>query len=179
MQYIHGIFRLFLFSAGIILITRWEGCVTRTRHWEHFPRFPCITIPADISSRWAISSVFVLFSNILRKNVTFLLEIRALDLFLLPRIVLVAQESTCMVGVEEDGKLCLARVGLFDECGEDLTICPTHRNEFGLGWRPSKVCKYPEHQSKQKPYRGISRVKTRKIYWHFGVLCVTGRGKSL
>ena len=35
-------------------------------------------------------------------------------------------------GVEEDGKLCLARVGLFDEC-EDLTICPEHRNEFGLG----------------------------------------------
>lgn len=67
-------------------------------------------------------------------------------------------------GVEEDGKLCLARVGLFDECGEDLAICLTHRNEFGLGWRPSKVCKYPEHQSKQKPYRGISRVKTRKIY---------------
>ncbi|RMX36786.1 hypothetical protein pdam_00009007 [Pocillopora damicornis] len=51
-------------------------------------------------------------------------------------------------GVEEDGKFCLARVGLFDERGEDLTICPEHRNEFGLGWRPSKVCKYPEHQSK-------------------------------
>ena len=37
------------------------------------------------------------------------------------------------VGVEEDGKLCLARVGLFDECEEDLTICPERRNEFGLG----------------------------------------------
>ena len=36
-------------------------------------------------------------------------------------------------GAEEDGKLCLARVGLFDECEEDLTICPEHRNEFGLG----------------------------------------------
>ena len=36
-------------------------------------------------------------------------------------------------GAEEDGKLCLARVGLFDECEEDLTIYPEHRNEFGLG----------------------------------------------
>ena len=47
--------------------------------------------------------------------------------------------STCMVvfkppreGVEEDDKLWSARVGLFDE-REDLTICPEHRNEFGLG----------------------------------------------
>ena len=60
--------------------------------------------------------------------------------------------KTSREGVEEDGKLCLARVGLFDECG-DFTICPAHRNEFGLGWRPSKVCKYPEHQNKQKLYR--------------------------
>ena len=36
-------------------------------------------------------------------------------------------------GAEEDGKLCLARVGLFDECEEDLTICLERRNEFGLG----------------------------------------------
>ena len=77
--------------------------------------------------------------------------------------------------VEEDGKLCLARVGLFDE-SEDLTICPAHRNEFGLGWRSSKVFKDPEHQSKQKPYRGISREMSRKIYLHFGVLCETGQG---
>ena len=82
-------------------------------------------------------------------------------------------------GVEEDGKLCLACVGLFDECGEDLTICPEQRNEFGLGGRPSKVCKYPEHQSKQKPYRGITSEMSRKIYLHFGVLCETGQGNSL
>ena len=63
--------------------------------------------------------------------------------------------KTFREGVEEDGKLCLGRVGLFDGCGEDLTICSTHRNEFGLGWRPSKVCKYSEHQSKQKPYKDI------------------------
>ena len=36
-------------------------------------------------------------------------------------------------GVEEDGRLCLARVGFFDECGGDVAICPEHRNEFGLG----------------------------------------------
>ena len=87
--------------------------------------------------------------------------------------------KTSRYGVEEDGNLCLARVGLFEECGEDLTICPEHRNKFGLGWRPSKVCKYPEHQRKQKPYRGISREMSRKIYLHFAVLCETGQGNSL
>ena len=42
-----------------------------------------------------------------------------------------------------------------------------------------KVCKYPAHQSKRKPYRGISREMSRKIYLHFGVLCETGQGNSL
>ena len=39
--------------------------------------------------------------------------------------------KTSRDGVEEDGKLCLAHVGLFEECG-DLTICPEHRNEFAM-----------------------------------------------
>ena len=40
--------------------------------------------------------------------------------------------KTSREGVEEDGNLCLARVGLLDECREDFTIFPEHRNEFGL-----------------------------------------------
>ena len=85
--------------------------------------------------------------------------------------------KTSYEGVEDEGKLCLARVGLFDESGEDYTICPEHRAEFGIGWRPSKVCKYPEHDCKQKPFRGISKSMSKIIYLHFGMLCVTGQGK--
>ena len=40
-------------------------------------------------------------------------------------------------GVEEDGKLCLARVGLFDECEEDLTIFPSIRTN--LAWDDGRV----------------------------------------
>jgi len=32
-------------------------------------------------------------------------------------------------------KLCPYRADLFDEAGESLTMCPLHRDEFGLGWQ--------------------------------------------
>ena len=43
-------------------------------------------------------------------------------------------------------KLCLLRVGLFGEEGVFLLLFyPHQRDEFGLGWRPSKACKYPSY----------------------------------
>ena len=33
--------------------------------------------------------------------------------------------------------VCIYRADLFDETGDSLTICPLHRDEFGLGWRQS------------------------------------------
>lgn len=84
--------------------------------------------------------------------------------------------KTSTEGVEDEGKLCLARVGLFEECEDQYTICPEHRSEFGLGRRPSKLCKYPGHDCRQKPLRGISKLMSQKIYLHFGVLCATGQG---
>ena len=42
-------------------------------------------------------------------------------------------------------KLCLLRVGLFGEEGDSFAIYPYQRDEFGLGWRPSKACKYPSY----------------------------------
>lgn len=86
--------------------------------------------------------------------------------------------KTSAVGVENEAKLCLARAGLFEESGDTLTICPLHRDEFGLGFRPSKSCKYPLHDCKQKPTRGISRQISQDVFYRFGVLCETGQGKS-
>ena len=51
---------------------------------------------------------------------------------------------------------CWGGIGFFDETGDSLTICPLHRDEFGLGWRPSKAYKHPLHGSKQKPVRGVT-----------------------
>ena len=84
--------------------------------------------------------------------------------------------KTTPAGVEVEWKLCLYRAGLFDEAGESLTICPLHRDEFGLGWRPSKVCKYPLHDSKQKPIRGVTLRMSLEIHRKYKILCEIGQG---
>ena len=58
--------------------------------------------------------------------------------------------KTTAKGVDFEWRLCLYRAGLFQEDGDCLTICPLHRDEFGLGWRPSKACKYPLHDMQTK-----------------------------
>lgn len=78
--------------------------------------------------------------------------------------------------VEVEWKLCLFRVGLFDEEGDSFTICPLHRDEYGLGWRPSKVCKYPMHDNKQKPQRGVTKRMSQEIYGRYNILCEIGQG---
>ena len=53
--------------------------------------------------------------------------------------------KTTSEGVKVEWKLCLLRVGLFGEVGDSFAIHPHQRDEFGLGWRPSKACKYPSY----------------------------------
>lgn len=84
--------------------------------------------------------------------------------------------KTTSAGVEVEWQLCLYRAGLFDEAGDFLTICPLHRDEFGLGWRPSKVCKYPLHDSKQKPVRGVTLRMSKEILSKYKILCEIGQG---
>ena len=85
--------------------------------------------------------------------------------------------KTTSVGVKVEWKLCLLRVGLFDEEGDSFTICPLHRDEFGLGWRPSKTCKHPMHDSKQKPQRGVTKRMSEEIYSKYNILCEIGQGE--
>ena len=84
--------------------------------------------------------------------------------------------KTTSAGVEVEWQLCLYRAGLFDEVGDSLTICPLHRDEFGLGWRPSKVCKHPLHDSKQKPVRGVTLRMSQEIQRKYKILCEIGQG---
>ena len=74
-------------------------------------------------------------------------------------------------------QLCLLRIGLFEESGDSFTICPQHRDEFGLGWRPSKMCKHPLHDCNQKPVRGVTRDMSLEIYKTWGVLVQIGQGE--
>ena len=84
--------------------------------------------------------------------------------------------KTTSAGVEVEWQLCLYRASLFDEAGDSLTICPLHRDEFGLGWRPSKVCKHPLHDSKQKPVRGVTLLMSQEIQSKYKILCEIGQG---
>ena len=52
--------------------------------------------------------------------------------------------------------LILARAGLFEEHGTGaMTICPKHRSDLGLMWRPTRAskCKHPLHGSKKEGQR--------------------------
>lgn len=73
-------------------------------------------------------------------------------------------------------QLCLLRIGLFEENGDSFTICPLHRDEFGLGWRPSKICKHPLHDCKQKPAKGVTSDMSMEIYKSWEVLLEIGQG---
>ena len=53
--------------------------------------------------------------------------------------------KTTSKGVKVEWKLCLLRVGLLGEEGDSFAIYPHQRDEFGLGWRLSKACKYPSY----------------------------------
>ena len=51
--------------------------------------------------------------------------------------------QTCVASEKE---LILARAGLFSESDDcDFTICPKHRVELGVRFRPSMKCQHPLH----------------------------------
>ena len=87
----------------------------------------------------------------------------------------VAQTS---VGSEKD--LILSRVGLFDQQGDDMTVCPKHRAALGTWWRPSLKCYHPLHGSKRrKPERGASLQMYKEVMAKWKVLVPVGAGMFL
>ena len=53
----------------------------------------------------------------------------------------------------QEYEVILARAGIFrwnESFLESTIICPTHRDEVGKYWRPSKSCQYPSHRGKPK-----------------------------
>ena len=84
-------------------------------------------------------------------------------------------KNTTSEGVDAEWKLCLLRVAFVEE-GDSFTICPSHRDKLGLGWRPTKACKYPMHDRKQKPTKGVTRHMSQAIYSKYNILCETGQG---
>ena len=89
------------------------------------------------------------------------------------RIVKVSQNS---ILTEKD--LILARAGRFDEDGANMTICPRHRAELGIFWRPSRKCAHPFHgDRKGKPERRVNLEMSKGIIAKWSTLIPVGAGK--
>jgi len=83
--------------------------------------------------------------------------------------------QTC---VSSEKELILARAGLFNGNGQGLTICPRHRAELGVMYRPLKKCYHPLHGTrKRKPDRGVNLQMAKEIKTKWNVLVAIGAGK--
>lgn len=91
------------------------------------------------------------------------------------------QISQCP-GIRHEWQLILARAGQFNDltsCPSTYTICPKHRDNLGIRWRQSRLCKYPEHPTKSrcKPSRGIDLATSRALWEKFQILVPVGSGR--
>ena len=74
--------------------------------------------------------------------------------------------------------LILARTGHFREDGANMTICPAHRAELGIFWRPRRKCAHPLHGNRKgKPGRGASLAMSEEIMAKWNTLVPIGAGK--
>ena len=70
------------------------------------------------------------------------------------------QLKVVQTSVKSEKELILARVGFFDEMGNDMTVCPKHRAALRTWWRPSLKFYHPLHG---KPERGESLQMCKEI----------------
>ena len=81
------------------------------------------------------------------------------------------QLKVAQTSVRSEKDLILARVGLSDEMGDDMTVCPKHRAALGTWWRPSLKYYHPLHGNKRrKPQRGASLQMCKEIIEKWRVL---------
>ena len=75
--------------------------------------------------------------------------------------------------------LILARAGKFNEDGSSMTICPRHRAENGMFWRPRRKCAHPFHGNRKgKPERGVTLEMSKEIMSKWNTLVPVGAGKG-
>jgi len=67
--------------------------------------------------------------------------------------------------VASEKELILAHTGLFHHSdGRDFTICPKHRAELGVRFRPSIKCRHPLHSNRRRKIeRGINLKMAKEI----------------
>ena len=83
------------------------------------------------------------------------------------------QLKVAQTSVSSEKDPILARVGFFDEMGDDVTVCPKHRTAPGTWWR----CYHPLHGNKwRKPERGASLPTCKEIIEKWRVLVPVDAG---
>ena len=89
------------------------------------------------------------------------------------RTVKVSQTS---ILTEKD--LILARTGQLNEDGTNMTVCPKHRAEHGMFWRPSRKCVHPLHGNRKgKPEGRATLEMSKEIMLKWNTLVPVGAGK--
>ena len=81
-------------------------------------------------------------------------------------------------GVASEKELILAGVGLFDDSdGRDFTICPKHRAELGVRFRPTTKCQHPLHgNQRRKVEKGINLKMAKEIKAKWNTVVPVGAG---
>ena len=75
--------------------------------------------------------------------------------------------------------MILARTGQFNEDGANMAICPRHRAEYGIYWRPRRKCAHPLHGNRKgKPERGATLEMSKEILSKWNELVPVGAGKD-
>lgn len=88
-----------------------------------------------------------------------------------------------IVGIQNEIDLILARTGNFSADPTELTICPLHRDIFGIGWkRRSSLCSIPDgiavHKKPNRPDRGVGKALSQKIFTDTQIVVPVGAGKN-
>ena len=117
---------------------------------------------SDFSSRWPGRQQLIPISSCADDVREHLREVRV--------------SQTCVASEKE---LILARAGLFgDSDGRDFTICPKHRVELGVRFRPLIKCQHPLHGNRRrKVERGINLKMAKEIKPKWNIVVPVGAGK--
>ena len=75
--------------------------------------------------------------------------------------------------------LIFARSRHFEEEGLNMTVCPKHRAELGIFWRPGRKCTHPLYGDRNvRPERGANLQMCKEAMKKWRVLIPVGAGNE-
>ena len=97
---------------------------------------------------------------------------------------IVGHLRACNMGeksVKSEGELLCLRAGIWKwrpETDHGISVCPAHRYQYGIGWRPKVRCGFVRHPttSNSKAQRGMSAPMCEAVQLSWGTLCRVGTG---